>query len=111
MPHKSVRLPEEAKDTKLQTPVQKHFRKSFSLEVHSLLHKPQVFLMHVFKGQQIKYLLSQILFISESRHDGARISNNELLPGKASHTPMQDGAWTGNAHPHATGLKKKVYFQ
>lgn len=84
-------------------PAQKHFRKSFSLEVHSLLMayevfsislKPSVFLMDVFKGQQIKYLLSQLLFNSESKQDGARISNDELLPGKASHSPMQDGGWT-----------------
>lgn len=67
--------------------------------------------MHIFKGQEIKYLLSKILFISESGHDGARISNNELLPGKASHSPMQDGGWTQKAYPHATGSKNKVYFQ
>lgn len=48
--------------------------------------------MHVFKGQQIKYFLSQVLLSSESSHDGARISNDELLPGKASHPcRMEDG--------------------
>lgn len=40
--------------------------------VFSISLKTSIFLMHVFKGQQIKYFLSQVLFSSELSHDQQR---------------------------------------